>query len=169
MARTAFSHGRQTTASRAWSEAFRQGLRELGWIEGQTVTIEYRAEGNPQRLPALARDLIQLKVDVIVTPHGSREQEFDSQDSAANPASILVCTPGVISRRGSDTRDVRHPDGHKRVMWRRCVSRTLSCPELRAAAPPILRLWRFLCANVEQGCLLEHFKYRYGRSIVASS
>jgi len=48
-------------------EAFRRGLRELGWIEGQTVTIEYRwAEGDPSRYPALAAELVQLKVDVIV-------------------------------------------------------------------------------------------------------
>jgi putative tryptophan/tyrosine transport system substrate-binding protein len=49
-------------------EAFRQGLRELGWTEGQTVTIEYRwAYGDAQRVPALAAELVQLKVDVIVT------------------------------------------------------------------------------------------------------
>jgi len=47
--------------------AFRRGLRDLGWIERETVAIEYRwAEGNPERLPALARDLVRLKVDVIV-------------------------------------------------------------------------------------------------------
>ncbi len=47
--------------------AFRQGLRELGWVEGQNVAITYRAaEGKPDRFPALARDLVQLKVDVIV-------------------------------------------------------------------------------------------------------
>ena len=47
-------------------EAFRQGLRDLGWIEGQSLVIEYRwAEGNPDRLPALAADLVRLKVDVI--------------------------------------------------------------------------------------------------------
>src|SRR5262245_23350407 len=48
-------------------EAFRQGLRELGWTEGQTVTIEYRwAHGDAQRVPALAAELAQLKVDIIV-------------------------------------------------------------------------------------------------------
>jgi putative ABC transport system substrate-binding protein len=49
-------------------EAFRQGLRELGYVEGQTIAIEYRfAEGRPERLPALAAELVRLKVDVIVT------------------------------------------------------------------------------------------------------
>jgi putative ABC transport system substrate-binding protein len=48
-------------------EAFRLGLRERGWIEGQNLVIEYRwAEGNPDRLPALAADLVRLKVDLIV-------------------------------------------------------------------------------------------------------
>jgi putative ABC transport system substrate-binding protein len=48
-------------------QAFRQGLRERGWVEGQTVTLEYRwAEGNPDRLSTLAADLVRLKVDVIV-------------------------------------------------------------------------------------------------------
>ena len=55
------------TTARPTLEAFRQGLRELGWIEGQTRTIEYRwAEGNPDRLPALAAEFVQAKVDVIV-------------------------------------------------------------------------------------------------------
>src|SRR6266436_1285278 len=53
-------------------EAFRRGLRELGWIEGQNVTIEYRwAEGNPDRLPALVAELVQVKVDVIVVSGNS--------------------------------------------------------------------------------------------------
>src|SRR6266478_9920611 len=54
-------------------EAFRQGLRDLGYVEGRNVVIEYRdAEGKPERLPALAAELVALKVDVIVagaTPH----------------------------------------------------------------------------------------------------
>jgi putative ABC transport system substrate-binding protein len=48
-------------------QLFNQRLRELGWIEGQTVTIEYRwADGNPDRLPGLAAELVQAKVDIIV-------------------------------------------------------------------------------------------------------
>ena len=47
-------------------EAFRQGLRELGYVEGQNIAIEYRyAEGVEERLPNLAADLVQLSVDVI--------------------------------------------------------------------------------------------------------
>src|SRR6266481_5973663 len=49
------------------SEAFRAGLRELGYIEGQSIAIEYRyTEGKPDRLPALAAELVRLKVDIIV-------------------------------------------------------------------------------------------------------
>ena len=48
-------------------EAFRQGLRELGWVEGQNIVIEYRyAEGRFDRLPDLAAELVRLKVDIIV-------------------------------------------------------------------------------------------------------
>ncbi len=52
--------------------AFRQGLRDLGYIEGQNIVIEYRyAEGQPDRLPALAAELMGLKVDILV-PSGIR-------------------------------------------------------------------------------------------------
>src|SRR6266511_4864508 len=49
-------------------EAFRQGLRELGYVEGKNLVIEWRfAEGKPDRLPALAAELVRLKVDIIVS------------------------------------------------------------------------------------------------------
>ena len=49
-------------------EAFRQGLRELGYVEGKNIVIEWRyAEGKLDRIPALAAELVRLKVDVIVT------------------------------------------------------------------------------------------------------
>ncbi len=50
-------------------EAFRQGLRDLGYVEGETIALEARfAEGMADRLPALMADLVRLKVDVIVAP-----------------------------------------------------------------------------------------------------
>ncbi len=54
-------------------EGFRQGLRELGWVEGQNIVIEYRyAEGRIDRLPGLAEELVQLQVDVIAaSPTGA--------------------------------------------------------------------------------------------------
>ena len=49
-------------------EAFVQGLRQLGYIEGQTISVEYRyADGRLERLPALAQELIRLNLEIIVT------------------------------------------------------------------------------------------------------
>jgi putative ABC transport system substrate-binding protein len=50
-------------------DAFRQGLRDLGWVEGQNIVVEYRwAEGRFDRLPRLVQELVQLKVELIVAP-----------------------------------------------------------------------------------------------------
>jgi len=51
-------------------DTFRQGLRDLGYIEGQNIAIEYRfAAGQVERLPELAAELVRLKLDVIVAPY----------------------------------------------------------------------------------------------------
>src|SRR4029453_14794624 len=54
------------------SEAFRQELKKLGWIEGKNITIEYRfGEQKTERLPELAAELVRLKVDLIVAVGGA--------------------------------------------------------------------------------------------------
>ena len=54
------------------SEGIRQALRELGYIEGQNIAIEYRyAEGKLDRFPELAAELVRLKVDIIVVAGGN--------------------------------------------------------------------------------------------------
>jgi putative tryptophan/tyrosine transport system substrate-binding protein len=54
-------------SQRAWVDAFVQRLRELGWIEGRTIAIEYRwGEGRPERYAEIAAEFVRLKVDVIL-------------------------------------------------------------------------------------------------------
>ena len=66
--RIGFLTGNFPSAIAERTEAFQQGLRELGYVEGKSIVIEYRyAEGKLERLPTLAAELVRLKVDVIVT------------------------------------------------------------------------------------------------------
>jgi putative tryptophan/tyrosine transport system substrate-binding protein len=58
----------QRTNARGLLEAVTQGLKEYGWVEGQNITIEYRfADGKADALPKLAVEVVQLRVDAIVT------------------------------------------------------------------------------------------------------
>jgi putative tryptophan/tyrosine transport system substrate-binding protein len=62
-----FLGGGTPTGQRTWVAAFVQRLRELGWIEGRTVTIEYRwGEGRAERFTEIAAELVRLNVDVIL-------------------------------------------------------------------------------------------------------
>ena len=68
IARIGYLGALSVSAAAGRMEAFRQGLRELGYVEGKNIVIERRwAEGKLDRLPALAAELVRLKVDIIVT------------------------------------------------------------------------------------------------------
>ena len=65
--RIGYLSGTSPSVNSARVEAFRQGLHELGYVEGKNIIVEWRyAEGKLDRLPALAAELVRLKVDVIV-------------------------------------------------------------------------------------------------------
>ncbi len=79
-------------------EAFRKGLRDLGYVEGQNTVIEFRfAEGGQERLPDLAAELVRLKVDVIVT-NGTVAIRAAKQATATIP--IVMATVGDPVRTG---------------------------------------------------------------------
>ena len=79
---TAFSHSPST-------EAFRQGLHDLGWTEGKNITIDYRwSEGKAERLPALAAELAALHPDVIFT--GSPQGAFAAKKATATIPIVFV-------------------------------------------------------------------------------
>ena len=79
-------------------EAFRQGLRELGYIEGQNIIVEYRwADGKDDRYALLAAELVSLGVDVIVT-QGTQATIAAKQATSTIP--IIVGTAGDLVGEG---------------------------------------------------------------------
>jgi putative ABC transport system substrate-binding protein len=90
-------------------DAFRQGLRDLGWVEGKSIGIEYRdAGGQADRLPALAAELVAINVDVIVTVDTPPTQ---AAKQATNTIPIVIAVSadpvgaGLVSSLG-------HPGGN---------------------------------------------------------
>jgi ABC-type uncharacterized transport system substrate-binding protein len=85
-------------------KAFQQGLAEIGYFEGKNITVEYRsAEGRLDRLPALAAELVALKVDVIVTGPGDlpieQPTKFELTISLKTAKQIgLIIPPNVLAR-----------------------------------------------------------------------
>ena len=60
--------GADAAAWRPWTDVFVGRLRELGWIEGRTIAIEYRwSEGRPERVAEIADEFVTQKVDIVVT------------------------------------------------------------------------------------------------------
>jgi putative tryptophan/tyrosine transport system substrate-binding protein len=90
--------GRPSSGPSPLLDAFRQGLRELGWVEGQNLAVEYRwAEGQPDRLPELAADLVRLPVDILIVaePFGARAAQ-----QATSTLPIVVLGVGDAVGRG---------------------------------------------------------------------
>ena len=93
--RIGFLSARPPTDNPYFIDSFRQGLRELGYVEGQNIAIEYRfAAGRPERLPALAAELVRLKVDVIVTG-GPPAPEAAKQATGTIPIVFAVAADPV--------------------------------------------------------------------------
>jgi putative ABC transport system substrate-binding protein len=89
--------GPNLAASPHLPEAFRHGLRDLGYVEGRTVVIEYRdAEGKFERLPALAAELVALKVDIIVA--GGTPQPLAARQATGT---IPIVFAGAVDPVGS--------------------------------------------------------------------
>ena len=79
-------------------EAFRQGLNELGYVEGRNIVIEYRyAEGKPERFPALAAELVRLNVDLILT---SGDHAIRALKQASRTIPIVVALTGDLVGHG---------------------------------------------------------------------
>ncbi len=75
-------------------EAFWQGLRELGYVEGQNIAVEYRfAEGRPERLSEFAAQLVALKVDIIVAPNPAATQAAKQATSTIPIVFMTVADP----------------------------------------------------------------------------
>jgi len=80
-------------------EALRQGLRDLGYVEGRNILIEFRtAQGKPERFPALAAELVALKVDVIVTGAGTLAAQAAQHASSTLPIVAVAIGDPVTSR-----------------------------------------------------------------------
>jgi len=107
--RVGFLVASSTAKAADWIDAFRQGLRELGYIEGKTIILVIRGgEAKPERISNLAAQLVQLKVDIIVTgglsaTHAAKE--------ATDTIPIVMRYDGDPVRRGV-VDSLAHPGGN---------------------------------------------------------
>jgi len=97
--RIGFLSAQSESRSADRAEAFRQGLRDLGYAPGKNILIEYRwADGNNDRLPGLADELVQLHVDVIVTSGGTLA--VVAAKNATKSIPIVISSGGNVVEAG---------------------------------------------------------------------
>src|SRR5438093_9478038 len=100
---------RATGSARA--EGIRLALRELGYIEGQNIAIEYRyAEGRPDRESGLAAELVRLKVDIIVVPSG--DVTIQAAKNATKTIPIVMMGQGSDPVRAGHVESLARPGGN---------------------------------------------------------
>src|SRR5215475_11971292 len=99
-----------SSASAGRIESFRQGLRELGYVEGQNLAIEYRfADGKSDRFSDLAASLVAAKVDVLVAAGGNSTTRALKQASKTIP---IVMTSGSDAVDGGLVSSLTRPGGN---------------------------------------------------------
>jgi putative ABC transport system substrate-binding protein len=107
--RIAFLSASSPSANLARVEAFRQALRDLGYVEGESAVIEYRyAEGNLDRVSELAAELVRLKVDVIVTAAPSPTRA--AKETTATIPIVMAYDPDPIGN--GFVASLAHPGGN---------------------------------------------------------
>src|SRR4029450_13529828 len=95
----------------ARAEGLRLALRNLGYIEGQNIAMEYRyAEGKIDRAPELAAELVRLKVDIIVVPTGDRT--IQAAKNATRTIPIVMAGQGSDPVRAGHVESLARPGGN---------------------------------------------------------
>ena len=139
--RIGYLHSGQAATPPSSLKALRQGLRDLGYIEGKSIIIEYRfAEYKPERLPELASELVGLKVDVIVTSQTPSVQAIQKVSSTIPIVFGALSFPienGIIA---SFARPGRNATGMT-VLSEELNGKRLEL--LKEAAPKIMRIGVF--------------------------
>ncbi len=119
-------------------EALRQGLRDLGYVEGKNFLIEYRgAEGKPDRMPSLVTELVQLKVDVLVVPTAAGAIRVAKQATKTIPI-VMVTLLDPVATGLVDS--LAHPGGN--ITGLATLQRDLSGKRLELLTEVVPRLSR---------------------------
>jgi ABC-type uncharacterized transport system substrate-binding protein len=138
VSRIGYLSNRDPASESARSEAIRLALRELGYIEGQNIAIEYRyAEAKLDRLPALAAELVRLKVDIIVT---GGDQPIQAAKNATKTIPIVMVGAGVNPVEAGFIESLGRPGGN--VTGLAILSRELGGKRLELLKEAIPKLAR---------------------------
>jgi putative tryptophan/tyrosine transport system substrate-binding protein len=137
------------TIASPFAEAFRQGLRGLGYVEGQNIALEERwAEGRFDRLPSLAAELVRLNVDIIVTTSTPGAQAGQQATKSIPIVLTLVSDPvesglvGSLARPGGNVTglSLMHPDltGKRLELLKEVIPKLSRLAVLSNSANPII-------------------------------